>query len=172
MPPTLRGPRLVLRPPTEADLPWLVRFANDESIRGWLRFERPITTASEAAWLDGLDDDRERVWLMTEGQRILGTIALVDWQHAARCAELGLAIQGEQDRGRGVGSEAMRLVLAHAFGEMGLQRVWLHVHEDNPAARLYRRLGFRDEGRLRRHAWKRGAYRDLLVMAILQEEHR
>jgi RimJ/RimL family protein N-acetyltransferase len=55
---------------------------------------------------------------------------------------------------------------------MALQRVWLHVYADNPAARLYARLGFRPEGTLRRHAWKRGAYRDQLVMGLLAEEWR
>lgn len=170
MPPDLCGETIVLRAPTEEDLPFLVEFANDESIRGWLRFERPITTSSERAWLEALDDDRERVWLMTHGGRALGTIALVDWQQVPRVAELGLAILRAEDRGRGIGEEAVRLVLRHGFEAMGLQRIWLHVHEDNPAAKLYARAGFREEGRLRRHVWKRGAYRDLITMGLLREE--
>ena len=170
MPPELRGERLTLRAPTHADLPWLAAFANDETIRGWLRFERPIPVESERAWLEALDDDRDRVWLMTEGGEPLGTIALLEWHHAPRVAELGLAIRRAQDRGRGVGAEAMRLVLAHAFVEMGLQRVWLTVHDDNPARRLYARLGFREEGRLRRHVWKRGSHHDLVAMGLLREE--
>ena len=38
MPPELRGKRVVLRAPAEADLPFLMAFANDPDLRGWLRF--------------------------------------------------------------------------------------------------------------------------------------
>jgi RimJ/RimL family protein N-acetyltransferase len=172
MPPALVGPRITLRPPTESDIPYLLAFANDEELRGYLRFAMPMTESSERAWLYALDDTRERAWLMTEtdGGRVVGNIGLSEWDQVARHAELGLGILAPADRGRGYGGEAMALVLRHAFHDMNLQRVWLHVIDDNPARRLYLRAGFREEGRLRRHHRKRGAWRDSIVMGLLREE--
>ncbi len=172
--PVLRGQRVVLRAPTQDDVPFLLAFANDPDLRGWLRFAFPTTEEMESRWLRGLDGERERVWLMTDPAdgRAMGTLGLSEWDRVARHAELGLGILSPADRGRGVGEEAVRLALRHAFVDLNLQRVWLHVVEDNPARRLYARLGFREEGRLRRHYHKRGAWRDGIIMGLLREEWR
>jgi RimJ/RimL family protein N-acetyltransferase len=34
----------------------------------------------------------------------------------------------------------------------------------------YKAVGFVEEGRLRKHAWFDGAYRDVLVMSVLRED--
>lgn len=172
MPPTLEGAKVRLRPVRDDDLALLLAVANDPSLRGWLRFERPITESEERAWMAHLHDDEGRVWLVEHAAtgRRLGVLSLLDWNRVARHAELGVTLLRAEDRGAGFGSEACRLALRHAFGDMGLQRVHLNVYEDNPALRLYLRLGFREEGRLRRHTYKRGAYRDVLVMGLLREE--
>jgi RimJ/RimL family protein N-acetyltransferase len=75
--------------------------------------------------------------------------------------------------GKGHGTEATRLVLGHAFDTLNLNRVWLHVYEYNEAGlRLYQKVGFRTEGRLREDNVRDGRYRDTLVMAVLREEWR
>lgn len=162
-----------LRPLRMDDVAFCLAFANDPELRGWLRFERPTTESQERGWIEHvLHDDEERVWAMTKpgADEPLGLISLTGFDPVARRAELGLGILRAEDRGGGIGGEAIRLVLAHAFDDLDLQRVHLEVLDDNPAARLYERVGFRLEGRLRRHAWKRGAWRDKLIMGILAEE--
>lgn len=172
MPPTLRGERALLRSLREDDLDFCVAFANDPELRGWLRFERPMTEDSERAWLHGLAHTDEPHWLIAHaatGARA-GLASLTGWNKAARHAEFGIGILDAGARGRGLGGDAIRLVLRYAFLDMNLQRVHLRVQEDNPARRLYERLGFREEGRLRRDVYKRGAYRDTVAMGILREE--
>jgi diamine N-acetyltransferase len=68
--------------------------------------------------------------------------------------EFTIAI-GEQDaRGKGVGTEASRLVLDYAFHVTGLECVYLTVLEPNlGAVRAYERAGFRRQG-VRRNANK------------------
>lgn len=170
MPPTLVGERVALRAPHEGDLPFLLAFANDPELRRWLRFSVPTTEAMEARWLQGLDDAHDRVWLIVEGDQTLGCLGLHGIDRIARHAELGLGILSPADRGRGVGGAACELALRHAFRDLNLQRVWLHVIDGNPAQRLYARLGFREEGRLRRHHYKAGQWRDAIAMGLLREE--
>lgn len=169
--PVLEGERVRLRPPAEGDLEFAHAFANDEDLRGWLRFWRPTTEMEEMEWLQSLRDEGELVWLIEarEGGEPLGFCSL-HVEPVGRLAELGIGIMDGGRRGRGAGSDAIRLILGHAFGTLRLQRVYLNVVADNPAARLYERLGFRREGTLRRHTWKRGAYRDQHVMGVLREE--
>jgi ribosomal protein S18 acetylase RimI-like enzyme len=58
--------------------------------------------------------------------------------------ELAIAVE-EEFRGRGIGDRLLRALLSRAV-ERGVARISLSVNFDNPAARLYRRLGFRVVG--------------------------
>lgn len=175
MPPTLRGERVILRAISDADLGFCHVFANDPDLRPMLRFELPITWEDERAWVHSLDElTQGPTWLMAEREtgRPVGLISLIEWSRVARHAELGLGILAAEDRGRGFGADAIRVALRHAFSPegMNLQRVHLSVYEHNPARRLYERLGFRHEGTRRRHAYKAGAYRDVLLYGLQREE--
>lgn len=58
-------------------------------------------------------------------------------------AELSIVIGQAEARGRGLGREAMELMLDYGFSEMGLERIWLVVRADNDAAvGLFESLGF------------------------------
>ena len=61
----------------------------------------------------------------------------------AEAAELSIVLGEPSSWGQGLGTEAMQLLLAFAFGPLGLRRVWLIVRADNQrAVRLFSRLGF------------------------------
>lgn len=168
--PILDGKRVRLRAPSESDLPFLLRFANDQELRGWLRFWRPTTEAEELAWVRALETGDDIVWLIEGDGELRGSIGLHQVDRVSAHAELGLGILGAASRGRGYGTEACALALRHGFLDLGLHRVYLHVFDDNPATRLYERLGFRREGTMRQHGWKRGAWRDQHVYGLLREE--
>lgn len=63
---------------------------------------------------------------------------------AAGVPELAVAVS-ESSRRHGIGTELLRQVISRA-GERGFRRVSLSVNFDNPSARVYRRLGFREVG--------------------------
>lgn len=87
-----------------------------------------------------------------------------------RHAPLGIFVGDPAYRGRGYGADALRTLCRFAFDVMGLVRVTLTVFPDNDAAiRLYERTGFVVEGVQRRAFWKRGAWHDLVHMALLRE---
>ena len=65
--------------------------------------------------------------------------------------ELAIGVRAEARR-LGVGEALLRALLAHASAQ-GVEEISLSVEFDNPALRLYERLGFRRVGRLG-GAWK------------------
>lgn len=72
---------------------------------------------------------------------------------------------------RGYGTEVVLWTLSWAFRMLNLHRVDLDVFEWNPGAiRLYEKLGFKREGRMREHLWFNGRYWDQLLMGMLQHE--
>jgi RimJ/RimL family protein N-acetyltransferase len=100
----------------------------------------------------------------------LGLVSLTGIDPVHRHGEFHILL-GADAQGQGVGSDATRAMLDHAFGDLNLHRVFLHVLMANAAAiKVYERAGFIREGTLRQAAFKNGTFQDLLVMGILQSE--
>lgn len=80
---------------------------------------------------------------------------------------------GEEDYlGKGLGREALRLLLEYFFNELKLERVTIDFFEDNfKAENLYKSLGFKSEGVMRHVAKKNSTYINLHLMSILRNEY-
>jgi RimJ/RimL family protein N-acetyltransferase len=79
---------------------------------------------------------------------------------------------GEHDAwGKGYGTEATELMVAHAFTRLALHRVALTVFEFNTRAiRAYEKCGFVVEGRARQAIFRDGQFWDEIHMSILLDE--
>jgi ribosomal-protein-alanine N-acetyltransferase len=89
---------------------------------------------------------------------------------AMRSGHLGYWID-RAAAGRGMATLAVALACDHAFGPGGLHRLQADIRPENlPSQRLVERLGFRQEGRLRRYLDIDGDWRDHLAYALLAED--
>ncbi|MGH7488512.1 MAG: GNAT family N-acetyltransferase [bacterium] len=78
---------------------------------------------------------------------------------------------GPDGRDRGLGSEATRLILDHAFTTTDLHRIELEVYAFNPRARrVYEKAGFVYEGTKRDALKFDGEFIDAVSMSILRVE--
>jgi RimJ/RimL family protein N-acetyltransferase len=76
-------------------------------------------------------------------------------------------------QGQEYGPEAMRWALDWAVETANLHRVQLKAYEWNERALTsYKRVGFREEGRLRQAIWRSGRWWDELILGILEDEWR
>jgi len=97
----------------------------------------------------------------------IGNIYLrnIDW--VSRHGELHILIGSPEHRSKGFGQEAVRLLTHYAFNEIGLLRLHLLVLADHQAAiHVYEKCGFVIEGRLRKHVFKGGGFKDALFMGL------
>jgi RimJ/RimL family protein N-acetyltransferase len=79
-------------------------------------------------------------------------------------------LAGEDGRGRGLMTRAVRLVCAWLFEE-GVGRIELRTHPDNePSQRVAERCGFRREGRERKSIWLHGRRADAILWSLLPED--
>lgn len=86
--------------------------------------------------------------------------------------DLGIGIH-KDFQGKGYGTEAIKWALGWAFDYANAHRVELIVFGWNTKAyALYRRVGFREEGRKRERLRKHGKYWDVIEMGILEQEWR
>lgn len=110
-------------------------------------------------------------WVIEFRGRLIGQIRLHSINQADQRARLSVGILTEDHLGQGIGRRVIRLVLAHAFGEMGLHRVDLRVLDFNTRAiRCYQSCGFVEEGRERQSACIKGEYFGDVMMGVLAHE--
>ena len=92
-------------------------------------------------------------------------IARGERESIAHTGHLGMGLVKEH-RGQGHGRRLMEAALTAAKAQ-GIERVELEVFASNaPAVTLYRKLGFREEGRKLKARKIDGVYDDILVMAL------
>ncbi len=179
-PPTLLGEQVELRPFTSADAPAMARILSDPEV---VRLTGSATTTAathEPADLDELvdwygtrQDHHDRLDLAIVDRAtgaVVGEVVLNDHDEDASSVNFRILV-GPGGRGRGLGTEAARLVLDHAFRVVGLRRVELEVHDFNPRARhVYESLGFVHEGTRRSVLFFDGHWVDAHVMALLDDD--
>ena len=162
-----------LRPVQERDLPFFVKWLADPEVSRWLAaVDEPPTLKDEYDWYETARADENGVlWsIETLDGDLVGSTDLRLAPHADR-AELGIAIQDKTRWSDGLGTDAIRLVVDYAFGELGLHRVELQVDEANGRAiRCYEKVGFVREGLLRDHRRMDGQFSNTVQMSILASE--
>jgi RimJ/RimL family protein N-acetyltransferase len=104
------------------------------------------------------------------GDEVVGTCCFWGIDLHNRRAHLGIGL-GEEHRGKGIGTDATRVMLHYAFVDRGFHRVQLEVLATNTAAiRSYEKAGFREDGRMRESAWVRGGFVDEIYMSVLSTD--
>ena len=103
--------------------------------------------------------------------RFCGQLTIGNVTHGAlRSAWIGYWVS-RSATGGGVATAALALGLDHCFGPVLLHRVEATVRPENAASRaVLAKVGFREEGLLRRYLEVDNAWRDHLLMAITVEE--
>jgi ribosomal-protein-alanine N-acetyltransferase len=142
--PSLKTDRLILRPQEDVDAPALFAILNDDrAMRFWnrstiarLTVVEELVREQQAAMAEG----QCCYWTLIQSDEAIGSIDLSLIE--AGSAELGFLLRPDR-WGRGLASEAVGAVVAHALGPLGLTRLAAAVQTANrAAARVLEKNGF------------------------------
>ena len=175
--PTLVGPRVTLRAHRDDDRAARQRHGWQREIERGYGADTPTRAMTDdeveawGAYLATKADIGAVCWAVESDGELIGAAFLLDVREAGRKARLAIGMYAPQFIGRGLGTEAIRLVLRHAFGTLGMHRVDLKVLDFNDRAiAAYRACGFVEEGRERESCWVDGQWHDDIVMGVLDRE--
>jgi RimJ/RimL family protein N-acetyltransferase len=116
------------------------------------------------------EDDNFHFHIETLAGEPVGSIGVHRAEPRTGTFSYGVMVAPEHWR-KGYASEAVLLVLRYYFQERRYQKVTVTVDEYNEASqRLHRRLGFQQEGQLRRMAFTGGRFYDHLMFGLTREE--
>lgn len=169
-------PNVSLRPRTDDDLDMLFRLSAD--LDTWEeRNPEPPRALTRAQFDAGLERAADAAaagtavsFVVDVDGAAVGGASLFGFDPYARHSEAGISLLPGA-RGRGVGTAAIRQLVEFGFVRRNLRRIHLEAIGSNIAAiRAYEKAGFVIEGRQREHAWVRGAYEDIVLMAILRAD--
>jgi RimJ/RimL family protein N-acetyltransferase len=171
----IEGELVALGPLRREHIPLYLRWINDFGTTRTLGVPpRPMTLEQETAWYEqaAVDDARTGFTIYERATgRVIGNCGLHEVYLANRRTVVGIMIGEPDARGRGYGTEAMRLLLDYAFTVLGMHSVMLTVFEYNGAGRrCYEKVGFREMGRRRESRWYNGRFWDEIHMDILASE--
>jgi ribosomal-protein-alanine N-acetyltransferase len=167
------GDRVLLRMPRETD-----RAAFSDGVRASERLHDPwLDPGDPDAWFDRLlarnttETDRSLLVCRLDDGQIVGTFNLSQiFFGPFRNAYLGY-YAFEPHAGHGLMRQGLRLLLAHAFDDLGLHRIQANIQPGNEASiALVHGAGFRKEGFSERYLMIRGARRDHEQWAITVED--
>jgi len=176
----LKGKSVLLRPVKRSDISYFLKWFNDPEVIQYLCLYLPMTEMAEEKYIEELGTTRAKsdvrfVIEVIEGvsTKPIGNCGLHEICPKDRNANFGIVI-GEKDYwGKGYGTEAARLVIDYGFQQLNLHRISSAAFAFNERSiKFHKKIGFREEGRLRQAMFKNGQYHDEVQFGILREEWR
>lgn len=171
----IRGGKVGLGP-LEPDLvPTLTRWINDFPTTRTLGMDpAPMTRAQEVAWVERVTTSgRDAIFAIYELEDMapVGSTNLMSIDHRHGTCELGIGIMEPSRRGKGLGTEAVRLITDYAIHGLGMHNVQLCLYGYNHAGyRAYTKAGFREYGRRREAREHNGRRWDVIYMDVIASE--
>ena len=145
--------RIYLSPLQDEHISQYMALSDDPELiatMGWRPFNSEekdrFAEFSQVLTLPGLEGGRAVVFSIINAadNQAIGYVSIKGIGNTVARAEVGIAIMVREYRGRGYGTEALRLVANHAFCEIGVTRLGLTVFPSNQRAiRAYEKVGFR-----------------------------
>lgn len=174
--PTLEGPQVRLRPPAPADYDLLFGWYNDpEVIAPFDRFTAD-TYASFREGVESAPDDpaslapRFVVELREDG-RVVGLVGYYRAHPVLTLTDVWYVLGDTTVRGRGLGREAVGLLVDFLFHDQPLERVGATTDVENgPSSRLLEGLGFQKEGTIRAGLFHHARWHDVAVYGVTRSE--
>jgi RimJ/RimL family protein N-acetyltransferase len=174
--PMLRGERVWLRAATKADFVEEAPAVSDAETGHFLGIKQPISPeGAEQFAQQMLSQQGHSIWafvicLLADDRRI-GSVNLRNLDRENGSAELAIVITDKSLQGKGLGTDALNCLVDFGFGELRLERIYLHVFDFNVRARRsYEKAGFQVDATLRHARFHRGQHHDVHLMSILRDD--
>lgn len=171
--PGIQGPRVRLVPFEREYIDHVLRWFNDAEVTRYTQRAMPLFRLAEEKFVDRIaESTSDVVWaVLDENESPIGVSGIhrIDWIN--RNAGTGTVLGERSVWGKGYGTEIMAVRTQWAFEELGLHRLQSECYVENAASRrCLEKTGYKLIGTARRRFWRNGAWHDLHLFEILEED--
>lgn len=168
----LVGQNIYLRPITIDDTELVLKWRNSKKVVENFIYRQPVTRQDHIKWLENKVDKGlvyQFIVCDLDSDMPVGVVYLQNFEEENKKAESGIFL-GEV-YGKGIGTQAYKLLLDYAFNELGMHKVVARVLAGNTASvRLHEKSGYKQEAYLRDELFLDGKYEDLILFGAINKD--
>ncbi len=178
--PTLRGTIIYLRALEPEDLDFIYAVENDESVWEVSNTQTPYSKYLIRQYLENAHQDiyeakqlRLAICSVDASRRAIGLVDLFDYDPKNNRAGIGILLHLPKDRQKGVGSEALKLLIEYAFSMLNLHQLYANISPANEASvKLFTNFGFLKKGEKKEWNLVNGVYKDEDFYQLINPKHQ
>lgn len=171
---TLKGENIYLRALEPEDLEFVYAVENDEEIWEVSNTQTPYSKFLIRQYLENAQQDiyeakqlRLAICLASSNATI-GLIDLFDFDPKNNRAGIGVLIQKTEDRAKGIGTEALDLLIQYAFNQLQLHQLYANIGEENKQSlQLFSKFGFQQIGNKKEWNKINGIYKNEYMFQLI-----
>lgn len=167
--------RLYLSPISVDDYQIYTKWLNDETLSSGLgTFEMNISELSEKTWLESINKNNKPHFsiIRKEDDKLMGTYGLELKNDVSRRFHVGGFIGEMSERGKGYGTEALKLITKYAFEILNAQTLYSGVFSFNDASlKSAQKAGYKITGKFRNAYFYNGKYYDEICVDITRDAY-
>lgn len=174
---TLTGHNIYLRALEPEDLDFIYKLENNEAIWEVSNTQTPYSRFLIRQYLENAHQDiyeakQLRLAICKKGLfDAIGLIDIFDFDPVNQRAGVGIIISDESERRKGVGSEALDLLIHYAFRQLQLHQLYANIDEENIASvTLFTNFGFVLAGVKKEWNRKNNVYTDETLYQLIRRE--
>ncbi|MCO4822436.1 MAG: GNAT family N-acetyltransferase [Flavobacteriaceae bacterium] len=170
---TLKGVNIFLRALEPEDLDFVYEIENDENIWELSHTQTPysrflIKQYLEEAHKDIYEAKQLRLVISDYEYNAIGMIDLFDFDFTNKRAGVGVLIKDTNNRGKGIGSESLQLIIKYAFSHLQLHQLYCNIVEDNEfSLKLFNKQGFEVIGHKKDWNYINGHYKNEYLLQLI-----
>lgn len=152
---------------------------HEEKVREWrnhpeiwkyTRQNDLISDMAQIRWFKKQSEDPSiKMYAIEHSGMTVGVCGLTSLDWPNRRAEFSLYIEPKSQKHH-LGTFALKTLLDHGFINLGLHQIWGETFQENPAQKLFQKLGFKLDGVRRDFYFKGGKFIDAYLFSLLSSE--
>lgn len=172
------GQLVKLRAYKEEDIEKAVEFINDEEVKKLMdsNIPFPMTKWQEEEWVRSRKANTDFTYDFAiedlKTGKYIGGCSINECDVKNRTCVVGIMIGDKEYWGKGYGSDALKVLIKFIFEEVNMNKIKLNVFSfNNRAIACYKKVGFKEEGILKKEIYRNGRYHDEIIMAMFKDNN-
>lgn len=172
------GQLVKLRAYKEEDIEKATVYINDEEVKKLMdsTIPFPMTKWQEEEWVRSRKANTDFTYDFAiedlKTGKYIGGCSINECDVKNRTCVVGIMIGDKEYWGKGYGSDALKVLIKFIFEEVNMNKIKLNVFSfNNRAIACYKKVGFKEEGILKKEIYRNGKYYDEIIMAMFKDDN-